>query len=258
MKKKSCVIVIFILVLAAGTELYADDGPTGREKAADIFDRANEYYDEGDYEKAISAYESILSGGRKSGPVYYNLANAYFRSGETGKAVLNYERARRLIPRDPDLRANYSYALAGIRSRVLANGSIWRKGIFADYRALFTLNEMILIALASYLGVLVSITIAVRSIRMRRYLVVLAVLAGTVLLINVMIIPDIIEARENAAVVTADNADVMYGPFSSATRFFSLDEGAKVRVLEEKQEWAKVRRADGKVGWLERDDIELI
>lgn len=258
MKRNVCVIAIFIFILAAGAALFADVGIIGREKSAELFSRANEYYDEGDYEKAIAEYKRILSGGKKSGPIYYNIANAYFRSGQLAEAVLNYERARRLMPRDADLRANYSYALAGIRSRVLANGSIWQKGLFGDYRAYFTLNEMLLIAVLSYLGMLVFVTLAVKMAPMRRYFVVLAVLAGIVLLVNVMVIPDVIRSRENAAVVITDGADVMYGPFSSATKFFSLAEGSKVRVLEKKQEWAKVLRADGKAGWLKHDHIELI
>ena len=36
----------------------------------------------------------------------YNLANSYARAGKPGLAVLNYERARILAPRDPDIRYN--------------------------------------------------------------------------------------------------------------------------------------------------------
>jgi len=42
--------------------------------------------------------------------VYYNLGNACFRQGKLGFAILNYEQARRLAPRDPDILANLRFA----------------------------------------------------------------------------------------------------------------------------------------------------
>jgi len=41
-----------------------------------------------------------------SAALLYNTANAYARAGNTGLAVLNYERAKLLDPRDPDIEAN--------------------------------------------------------------------------------------------------------------------------------------------------------
>src|SRR5580692_3330165 len=41
-----------------------------------------------------------------SAPSLYNLANSFARAGKPGLAVLNYERARLLDPKDPDIDAN--------------------------------------------------------------------------------------------------------------------------------------------------------
>jgi SH3-like domain-containing protein len=41
-------------------------------------------------------------------------------------------------------------------------------------------------------------------------------------------------------------------------RVWSLYEGMKITTIQSEKEWAKIRRADGKVGWIRRKDIEKI
>ncbi|MDI6758019.1 MAG: SH3 domain-containing protein, partial [Endomicrobiia bacterium] len=65
-------------------------------------------------------------------------------------------------------------------------------------------------------------------------------------------------AMGKLAVVMADEAESKFGPFDSATKFFTLYEGMSVMVLRCDDEWYKVRRSDGKVGWVRRDTVEII
>ncbi len=74
---------------------------------ADDFVAANKLYNAGKFSDAIAAYEKIEP---KTAALYFNLGNACFRAGEIGKAIVNYERARRLSPRDPDILANLRFA----------------------------------------------------------------------------------------------------------------------------------------------------
>src|SRR5216684_895 len=74
---------------------------------ADEFKAANQLYDAGNFSEAVAAYEKLEP---KTAPVYFNLGNAYFRQDKLGQAILNYERARRLAPRDPDILANLKFA----------------------------------------------------------------------------------------------------------------------------------------------------
>ena len=74
---------------------------------ADDFKAANKLYDAGKFAEAAAAYEKLEP---KTAHVFYNLGNAWFRDGKLGLAILNYERARRLAPRDPDILANLKFA----------------------------------------------------------------------------------------------------------------------------------------------------
>ncbi|MEO6026684.1 MAG: BatD family protein, partial [Candidatus Binatia bacterium] len=82
----------------------------GEETAQTLFFQANTLYGDEHYPEAIAAYEKVLAAGIESGNLHFNLGNAYFKNGDVGHAILEYERARRTIPRDPDLHANLGYA----------------------------------------------------------------------------------------------------------------------------------------------------
>ena len=78
--------------LCWATSLEAAAAPTTPQTA---FFRANTLYTQGQYAKAIEAYEAVLQSGLVSGNLYFNLGNSYFKAGQVGRAILNYERARR-------------------------------------------------------------------------------------------------------------------------------------------------------------------
>ena len=97
-KRNSCKIGVVIWLVGLCT-VFA--GPS------DGFKSANELYDAGKFAEAAAVYEKIEP---KTAHVYYNLGNAHFREGKLGLAILDYERARRLAPRDPDIVANLKFA----------------------------------------------------------------------------------------------------------------------------------------------------
>ncbi len=76
----------------------------------EVFQHAEELYQEGRFAEAIEQYESLHKDGVVDGSVCYNLGNAYFKNGQLGLAILNYERALRLMPGDEDTKANLDFA----------------------------------------------------------------------------------------------------------------------------------------------------
>ena len=60
------------------------------------------------------------------------------------------------------------------------------------------------------------------------------------------------------AIVLSSAISVKSSPDRSATDLFVLHEGTKVRIVSEVDEWCEVVLADGKKGWLQKNDIEEI
>ena len=86
-----------------GIELFKPENP------AALFKQANGFYQKGEYNKAADIYQQMITSGYKSGNLYYNLGNTYYKLGQKGMAILYYEKAKRLIPGDADLKANLAY-----------------------------------------------------------------------------------------------------------------------------------------------------
>ncbi|MCA1784850.1 MAG: BatD family protein, partial [Desulfobacteraceae bacterium] len=74
-------------------------------------------YQAGAFAAAAKSFEAIAESGIRNGHLFYNIGNAWFKAGETGHAILWYERANRLIPRDPDLRFNLAYARTLVKDK---------------------------------------------------------------------------------------------------------------------------------------------
>ena len=111
-----------------------------------IFQEANAAYRGGDYVRAAQLYESLVNRNWRNGHVFYNLGNAYFRQKLLGRAILNYEKARRLDPRDPDLAANLAYTRKLLEYRVEDKRN-WYLRASESFLNFFTQAEMGLISL---------------------------------------------------------------------------------------------------------------
>jgi len=74
------------------------------------FARANEFYEQKEYDSAVYVYTGIIDQGLESAHLYFNLGNTYFKKGDLGHAILYYLRARRLDPSDEDIVSNLEFA----------------------------------------------------------------------------------------------------------------------------------------------------
>jgi len=113
------IVLSFVLCfLPAFSFIFAIAGErTSLDERYEVFFRANAAYRDGYYEKAALIYEKLIRGGTVGGGIFYNLGNSYVRMNRLGKGVLNYERAKRLMPRDPDLDFNLRYARDRVKDR---------------------------------------------------------------------------------------------------------------------------------------------
>ncbi len=236
-----------LLLLIAGFAWAA----TNAESPNTLFFHANALYGEEKYADAAKEYEKILASGVDSGNLYFNLGNAYFRSGDAGHAILNYERARRVMPRDPDLHANLGFAREGSDD----SGDL---PIYA--RLLFPLAErmsgdkMLLFASALY-------TLLMTSLILSR-LVPTAQRIGSRVTVGVAVALAIvvtstayrlwaIDLPTYAVVVARSEQTVRFEPSASGTTHYAAKPGALLRVLAEREGWAQVARSDGERGWIE-------
>jgi tetratricopeptide (TPR) repeat protein len=222
------------------------------------FYRAKLYYEKGDYDKAISENETILKQGLASGNLYYNLGNCYLAKGAIGRARLYYERARRIIPRDSALIANYNY----VRSQMKQRDMHARQPMFItklnkafDY---VTLRETFIIFGFNYYFFTLILIISFFTKRFRLFLKFVAIVFLCLTLLTLPPLMQKINDAEKDAIVVLPILDGKFEPMENAESYFPLYEGMKIKMLKTVKEWVKVERPDGKIGWVKEDGVELV
>ena len=243
------------LVLALGTHVWA---APAAESPNTIFFRANTLYTEEHYADAAAQYEQLREAGLESGNLYFNLGNAYFKAGDVGRAMLNYERARRLMPADPDLLANLAYArsLADVSEDV----PVWTRLLF-PLAGRFSTDGLLLAASALYVLLMV-LLIAARLLptaaRGAHRAAVVTAFGLAFVLSSVAYRLATIDLPTYAVVVAKEDATVRFEPSTGGTAHFQAKPGSVLRLVAERGSWRQVRRADGRRGWIEQDAVATL
>lgn len=220
----------------------------------------NARYSEEEFEEAIAEYEKVLSMGYESGPLYYNLGNAYFKHGELGRAILNYLRAAKLMPQEADLKANLNYARSLVKNGRAAPGKNWFAWLFFALADSFSLDSITFVSMVLYFTLALLVVLAItRAGPGKIYLYINSALSiALIISLSLLAVKYKKEILQKEAVCVVERADSKFEPSVSGTTFFTLSEGEPVTIVASKKDWVKIRRQDGKQGWIKRADIDLL
>jgi tetratricopeptide (TPR) repeat protein len=258
MRMKRALVITVLILLSCGIRHNLFASGLSSPQAKEIFDQANALYKENKYAEASAKFEKILQLGLESGNLYYNLANSYFKQGQIGKAVLNYERAGYFIPGDSDLKSNYDYSRSVLnlgREEFAGNKiSVWLAGFFAGI-GIDTLTIFLPVVYAVLFLVLI---LGLFFERLKRLSRPLAFILTVLFILGLVSLDRKIICLERGAIVISNEAEARFEPLESATAYFTLKEGSRVLVLEGSGNWCKIKRSDGKVGWVEKPALGFL
>lgn len=223
---------------------------------------ADSAYAQGHFQQAIKGYEELLKQG-VSTDLYYNLGNAYYRMDEIPRAVLNYERALLLSPGDADVRFNLQMARSKTIDKITPESEMF---FVTWYHSLVNLTNvdswarLALCALALAI-VLVLVYLFASAIWLRKLgffgaLAMLLLFAGANLLAYAQKQSFV---RRSGAIIMAPAVTVKSTPAQQGTDLFILHEGTRVEITDGgMRQWKRIRVADGKEGWIETSQMEVI
>ena len=249
----SC-LILFIFIIKT-TSALADHNQY-------LFNQANQFFEDENYPEAINNYLEIINNGYESWQLYYNLGNAYYKTRQFGRAILNYESASKLNPKNEDILFNLQIANLSVVDKIVTPPQFIISKWLSDLKSLWGIQTLTFMAIGFYLltTLLIVAKIFIRKSHPQRLLNVLLIPIITVFLIITIIL--VIRINENNAlhyaIVLVDKVDVLSSPEEQGTELFSLHEGVKFRVEEIRGEWAKIKLADGKVGWIRQNVFEII
>ncbi len=255
MKKSALISAIGLAVAFLTSAALADEIEA-------IYIRANELYQNEQYEAAVKEYLKIRDLGYESWELYYNIGNAYYKTGDVARAILFYERARKLNPKNEDLEFNLQLANLSVVDRIPALPRLFFVTWVEALANALSLEMWGGLTLSLYLLLMAGILyrILARRGRSNRSVWVLSWGVAGLFLLAAAITSVRIYQEENRVegIVLAPKVDVRAAPDETSTEMFTLHAGVKVQVQDETGEWLRIRLADGKVGWLKKDALEEI
>jgi len=211
------------------------------------FEVANRSYEEARFADAVLAYEKMLAAGQSSAAVVFNLGNAHFKSGQLGRAIVAYREAELLAPRDPDVLANLQFARNRAAGGLADAPPPWKRALAA-----LTLNEWTALA-AVCLWILLAL-LALGQWRPKWKAQLRPFARGSACAVAAFAVCLVVSWQfgfgRPTAVVTLPEVNVRYGPLDESKTFFTLRDGAEVRVIGRKDDWLQVVDVSQRAGWV--------
>lgn len=240
---------------------------SGRIFAADfaadsVFNSANVFYANNNFEKAIDNYKLLLGKGYKSAELYFNLGNAYYKLANYPRAILNYERALLYDPRNENIKFNLEKSQIYIVDKVDEIPEFLIKGWIREAIEWFKSDTWALMSIIFFLTSIIGFLLffLTRKISVRRtgfYTAILLIILSALTFIMAYKARAIL-INGNGAIVMTPTVTVKGSPSNTSTDLFIIHEGTKVFILEELNDWFEVKLSDGKQGWLLKSDVEPI
>ena len=227
-----------------------------------LMHQANNLYQQNQYGEAVKLYKQILDEGYESEAVHFNLGNSYFRLNKLGYAILNYEKALRLAPDDEDIKYNILVANARTVDKIKELPKLF---IVEWWELLVTSlspnNWLILVLIFYYLFLL---TIAgyflIGKFNFQKYIAYWGIINFVVLICITLLLFARLnrEASTDFGVLIESAITVKQSPSEKGNDVFVINEGIKFEIEDRLDNWAKIKLADGKVGWLPEKSFEKI
>ncbi len=228
-------------------------------QATEKFESANELYRNGEFQKAIEIYQSIVEEGRVSSNLYFNLGNAFFKNNQLAEAILFYERALKLNPGDGEVRQNLNIARKSTIDRFEEVPMPIFKSIWLGTIRFFSPSQWAWLSVF-FLSVFITGTGFYLFSRYKRSAFIIAfscLIVGILNLFSGWFHRSYNNKHRPALVMTASSY-VKSGPGKLAEDVFILHEGAKLEITESFEDWQKIRLPDGKIGWIESKNVQEI
>lgn len=247
-------VLVFIVSLISGLSFAQT-----KDDLNSLFYSANKSYEQGKYEDAAGDYKKILDMGYQSGQLYYNLGNTYFKLGSLGKTILYYEKAKRLMPQNPELKFNYNYVQSLLEDKLEQPKRSWITKKVEEILAILPYGKWLGFAAIIWLVCIGCVILRIYFPALKNVLKYINTITLCVF-IAVIVFAGINHNTQSSkcAVILSKEIAVRYGPGEAEVEAFLLHEGTTAAVIKQEDNWCQIRLPDGKSGWLPKDSIEII
>ncbi|HAH31032.1 MAG TPA: hypothetical protein DCL44_01820 [Elusimicrobia bacterium] len=218
----------------------------------------NDMYKNGKYQEALDGYLKMTQSESENPYTFYNAGNAYFRLNRPGFAVLYYAKAFKLLPRDPDMRANLDYALKQTGQALVPDGV--PKALHYVYYLLSDLELKALAIIFFWLACFAGALRALAGEKLKEELKTAPYATAAACLFFLLWIGVRDSSPFTNGAVAAAPATLLSGPGEKFKANATLPEARLVKILDEgDEEYYEIGLpGEGIKGWVKKTDLQKI
>ncbi len=227
-----------------------------------LFDKATEHYNKGEYTKALEQYQQILDNGQHSAGLYFNMGNCHYKLNAIGPSIYYYEKALLLKPNDREILNNLSYAQ---NMRLDAIEEIPKPDLARLYDTLVNLFSFdgwaymaVSLVILFVLGYLSYFFLRIANQKRFAFISSMFFLIAGVVCVLMAYLQYQEFKNDNPAIIYTQEVKISSEPNDQSEIVFVLHEGTKVNVLDQLDNWSKVKISDGQTGWLKSNNFKLL
>lgn len=223
------------------------------------FEEGNAAYNEGNYDQALTFYNSVVESGMESADLYYNMGNTYYKMKDYPKSILYYEKALKLDPSNEDIKTNLEIANLAIVDKINPIPQSFIAKWWNNLGSAFSVDGWAWISIVSFALLLLCLFLFLMSRRMGLRKTGFFVGMLTVICLGLSLFFAFNRQKDmrfqEEAIIMTPTALVKSSPSENSVDLFVLHEGSKVRVMDGANGWNKIKIADGSVGWLQAENM---
>lgn len=226
------------------------------------FENGNALYKQGNYEEAISAYETVFRSKKESSELYFNLGNCYYKLNKVAPTIYNFEKALLLKPNNEQAKNNLELAQ---KMRIDDIKEVPKIGVSKMLQNLTSCCNYDTWAWFSVgLGVLV-LLLFTGYYFVEKSIIKRILFSGMLVTLFVMIVSIAIAffeknqyQKENPAIIFVEQTPLKQAPTAISKNIKTLHEGTKVYIETTKNNLKKVQFTDGTSGWIESSALKTL
>lgn len=244
-------IIFLILIFSMISFVF----PIGINSA---FASGNEYYENGEYQKALEVYLEIADR-TCNWKLFYNIGNSYFKTGDIVRSKINYLKAERLKPFNKSIKQNLRIIDGLLDNKVRLSDPDFITKTLMRFESFLTINVLsILILITLFIFSYFTFKL-IRAGRIKSYVYGILISFLLLLLLFIYHIHRVNSFQNDKyAVIVVPNSQLRSGPGEENTTLFEINPGVTIRIIDEHRDWVQITASTEIAGWIEIKNIEKI
>lgn len=246
---------ILIFLFSISISSFAQEG-------MDRFQKANELYQNEEFDKAIAEYHSILGEGYISDDLHYNLGNAYFRSADLPRAILHYEKAIKINPANEDAKHNLEYANSKTVDKIETPPKLffyrWWDSIIHSLSSYSWSMLVLLFAFAALIALSLFFFSKSKALKKISFYIALIGIFSSLLSWFIARQQHLHQGKFEYAIIMSPTVNINSSPSEGSSKLFVLHEGSKIKLENESGDWFEISLPNGNSGWIPKSQLAPI